>query len=120
MPGSVVEANIPLIEHLFGESEQEQLAASPIHYLDGYVAPAMLVSVQPSPSERGTHGYIVAEAAKRYSSALRSRGHTAETLNDIKDTHRSHAIGFGEYRDAVTAAVAAFLDALRRSPDELP
>lgn len=120
MPGSVVEANIPLIEHLFGESEQEQLAASPIHYLDGYVAPAMLVSVQPSPSERGTHGYIVAEAAKRYSSALRSRGHTVKTFHDSNETHGSLAIGFGEDGDAVTAAVAAFLDALRRSPDELP
>ena len=112
MAGSVVEDNIPLIEHLFGTTETAQLEASPIAYVHGYVAPALLVSVEPSPAERGTHGFIVSEAAARYAAALVGAGQVAETLHDSDETHASLAIGFGADGDRVTEAVGSFLDAL--------
>ncbi len=112
MVDSVVEDNIPLIQHLFGTTETAQLEASPIAHVQGYVAPALLVSVEPSPTVRGTHGFIVSEAAARYSAALVQAGHVAETLHDSAETHASLAIGFGADGDRVTEAVGAFLDTL--------
>jgi acetyl esterase/lipase len=112
MVDSVVEDNIPLIEHLFGATEAAQLEASPISHVQGYVAPALLVSVEPSPSEPGTHGYIVNAASSRYGAALSGAGHAAVTLHDSDETHASLAIGFGADGDRVTEAVGAFLDAL--------
>jgi acetyl esterase/lipase len=112
MVGSVVEQNIPLIEHLFGATEAEQLAASPIAFVEGWVAPAMLVSVDRSPEEVGSHGYIVSRCAARYAEALRAAGHRVETLHDSDETHASLAIGFGAQGDRVTEAVSAFLDTL--------
>lgn len=112
MVGSVVEQNIPLIEHLFGTTEDEQLAGSPIHYLDGFVAPAMLVSVEPSPDEPGSHGWLVEEAAQHYADALLAEGHVSATFHDSSESHATLATGFGASGDAVTEQVAAFLDAL--------
>jgi arylformamidase len=112
MVDSVVENNIPLIEHLFGTTETAQLEASPIAHVQGYVAPALLVSVQPSPTKRGSHGFIVSEAAARYAAALIEAGHVAETLHDSNETHASLAIGFGADGDRVTEAVGTFLNAL--------
>jgi arylformamidase len=110
MVDSVVADNIPLIRHLFGATEAEQLATSPIAFVAGWVAPAMLVSVAPSPEEPGTHGHIVARAADRYAAALRAEGHRVETLHDSAETHATLAVGFGADEDAVTEAVGAFLD----------
>jgi acetyl esterase/lipase len=112
MVGSVDEQNIPLIEHLFGDTESEQLEASPIAYLEGYVAPALLVSVQPSPAEPGTHGYIVSQAAAHYAEALVAAGHTAATHHDSDESHASLAQGFGAEGDGVTESVGSFLDML--------
>jgi arylformamidase len=112
MVGSVVENNIPLIEHLFGDTLTEQLEASPIAYLEGYVAPAVLVSAQPSPTEPGTHGYIVSQAAAHYAEALVAAGHTAVTHHDSDESHASLATGFGAIGDGVTEAVGSFLDTL--------
>ena len=112
MVGSVVEQNIPLIEHLFGDTEEAQLAASPIAYVDGDVPPAMLVSVEPSPDDVGSHGYIVSQASERYAQALLDAGHLAETLHDSGETHATLATGFGADADLVTEGVGAFLDAL--------
>ena len=103
---------MPLIRHLFGDTREEQLAGSPISYLDGYVAPAMLVSVDASTTEVGSHGYIVDQAAQHYAAALGDAGHVAQTVHDASETHASLAIGFGAEDDAVTTAVGAFLDAL--------
>ena len=113
MVDSVVAQNIPFIEHLFGDTEQAQLAASPIAFVDGNVPPAMLVSVQPSPDDVGSHGYIVSQAAERYAQALRDAGHVAETLHDSDETHTTLATGFGADGDLVTEGVGAFLDALQ-------
>ncbi len=112
MPGSVVEENIPLIEHLFGTTEEAQLEASPISYVGGHVSPALLVSVEPSPGEPGTHGYIVSQVSERYAAALVDAGHTAETFHDSDETHDSLAVGFGADGDRVTGAIGAFLDGL--------
>lgn len=112
MEGSVVERNIPLIRHLFGDTVEAQQEASPIAYLDGYVAPAMLVSVEASPEEPGSHGYIVHAAAEHYAEALRGAGHTASTVHDVDESHGTLATGFGEEGDRVTIAVGAFLDSL--------
>ena len=113
MVGSDVEQNIPLIRHLFGETEAAQLKASPIHHIEGSVAPAMLVSVGPQPERVGSHGQIVVAAAENYASALTAADHRAETFHDPEEDHTSLAVGFGEDGDAVTQAVATFLDGLR-------
>ena len=69
MVGSDVAQNIPLIEHLFGSTEEEQMSASPIAFIDNGVAPAMMVSVGPDPDQPGTHGYIVDQTAQHYAAA---------------------------------------------------
>ena len=112
MVGSQVEQNIPLIEHLFGETTTDQLSASPIQFTQGWVAPALFVSVEPSPEEIGTHGFIVNKAAENYAAALQAEGHTVTTLHDSDETHASLATGFGADDDLVTQTVGAFLEDL--------
>ena len=112
MVGSVVDANRGSIRFLFGQSEAEQLQSSPIHFVDGWAAPAFIVSVDQDPEEVGTHGYIVSKAAERYVSALSAAGHHAERFHDANETHSSLVGGFGEEGDLVTDAIGAFLDGL--------
>ena len=112
MKGSVVEQNMPLIFHLFGETEEEQWVASPIAYLEGFVAPALMVSVDEDPEEVGSYGYLVFQTALNYATALQEAGHTASTYHDAAEDHTSLAVGFGEDGDGVTEAVGAFLDSL--------
>jgi len=109
MEGSVVEKNIPLIEHLFGSTEAEQLVASPIRYIAGAVAPAMLVSAEPSPDEVGSHGYLTAMASEHYVSALVDEGQVAITQHWSDETHSSLVLDFGSDGDEPSAAVDAFL-----------
>ena len=111
MVGSDVAQNIPLITHLFGDTEEEQLGSSPISFTGTWVAPAMLVSVGPNPDQAGTHGYIVNQTAQRYAAALKRAGHDATTVHDPSESHSSLAIGFGEEGDTVTQQVEAFLNA---------
>jgi acetyl esterase/lipase len=115
MEGSVVEDNIPQIEHLFGTTENAQLQASPIAYAADDVAPALLVSVEPDPAEPGTHGHIVNEAAQRYAAALQASGNVAQTFHDSGESHASLAVGFGASGDRTTETVGAFLDALEEA-----
>jgi arylformamidase len=61
MEGSVVEQNIPLIEHLFGETEDEQRVGSPTSYLEEAVPPSLVVSAEPA-AEQGSHGWITSRA----------------------------------------------------------
>ena len=112
MKGRVVEQNMPLIFHLFGETEEEQWVASPIAYLEGFVAPALMVSVDEDPEEVGSYGYLVFQTALNYATALQEAGHTASTYHDAAEDHTSLAVGFGEDGDGVTEAVGAFLDSL--------
>ena len=112
MEGSVVEQNIPTITHLFGENEEQQLSLSPISFVDEWAAKTLIISVDESPEEEGTHGYIVSKAAERYQAALREAGHTAETFHDSSETHSSLVGGFGEEDDAVTQQVKAFIESL--------
>ncbi len=116
MEGSEVEENAPLIRHLFGETEEEQRAGSPISYVGGWAAPSLVISVDEDPEEEGTHGYIVARAAARYVEALRAAGHQAETLHDRAEDHSSLVLGFGAPGDQVTEAVGRYLDALDTAP----
>jgi len=111
MVDSDVEANIPLIEHLFGDTEEEQLSASPIAFTDTWVAPAMLVSVGSDPDQAGTHGHIVDQTAQHYAAALQAAGHQATSFHDPDESHDSLAMGFGEAGDTVTQQVEAFLGA---------
>ena len=113
MRGSVVERNMPVIRHLFGQTAAEQQSASPIHYVDGWAAPALIISADADPNKPGTHGYIVSHSAVRYTAALRAAGHHAESLHDASETHRSLVGGFGATGDKVTAAIAAFIAELR-------
>ncbi len=112
MVDSVYDANIPLIEHLFGETEGEQLTGSPSHFVDGHVAPALLVSVEPALEDPTTHGGISGLASERYAQALVAAGHTATWFHDEAETHESMAMGFGADGDLVTGSVEEFLAAL--------
>lgn len=116
MVGSVVEQNMPLIRHLFGETEAEQLDGSPIHFLDGWASPALVVSVDADPAVEGTHGYIVSRAAERYIDALQTAGHRAETLHDASENHSTLVGGFGEPGDLVTEAVQTFIESIVTTP----
>ena len=109
MVDSEVAQNIPLIRHLFGSTEEEQMSGSPIAFTDSRVAPAMMVSVDQDPDQPGTHGYIVEQMAQHYAAALQAAGHRAETFHDSSESHDSLAIGFGAAGDAVTQQVEAFL-----------
>ena len=109
MEGSVVEQNIPIIRHLFGDTEAEQLEGSPINYLDGWAAPAFVVSVDADPEVVGSHGYIVSQAARRYVDALIAAGHHGRTIHDVTETHSTLVGGFGEDGDSTTESIVNFL-----------
>ena len=109
MMDSDVEDNMRLITHLFGDTEDDQLSASPIAFTEGWVAPALLVSVGPNPDRPGTHGYIVDQTAAHYAAALQAAGHAATTFHDPSESHESLAMGFGADGDAATQQVELFL-----------
>lgn len=117
MVGSVVEQNMPIIRHLFGDTEAEQLEGSPISYLDGWAASALIVSVDEDPEVEGTHGYIVSNAAARYVAALEEAGHSADRIHDRTETHSSLVMGFGEPGDQVTQKIQEFLATLPNPPE---
>ena len=112
MVGSVKEQNIPIIEHLFGKTTEEQLASSPINFLDSWAAPALIVSVDTDPNEVGSYGYLVWETGQNYVSALVEAGHQAKHVHDPTETHSSLVGGFGDPGDLVTSEVEAFLESL--------
>lgn len=112
MEGSEIEDNMRIIRHLFGMTEMEQLSSSPIQFVDGWAAKALVVSVDADPAVEGTHGYIVSKSSERYVTALETAGHDAETVHDITETHSSLVAGFGERDDLATDAVKAFIDRL--------
>ncbi len=112
MQGSELAQNIPLIEHLFGETEAEQREGSPSSYAAAAaVSPSLLVSAQPS-AEEGTHGYIAANATRAYGELLQASGHVATRVHFDAKTHLSLIIDFGTPGDEPTAAVGAFLEEL--------
>lgn len=112
MVDSDVEQNMPLIRHLFGNTASEQLEASPISYLQGFVAPALIISVDAAPALAGSHGYIVSKAAENYVDALQAAGHVVATFHDATEDHSSLVSGFGLPGDDVTERVQSFLDNL--------
>jgi len=112
MEGSVVEQNIPLIHHLFGEEEAEQLESSPISFVDGWAARSLIISVDAAVDEVGSHGYIVSQCAQRYVEALRAAGHQSETLHDASETHSSLVMGYGQAGDLTTQAIQELIDEL--------
>ena len=115
MKGSVVERNIRIIKHLFGQTTAEQQFSSPIHYVEGWAAPALVVSVDADPHQEGSHGYLVSKAAQRYVAALQNAGHQAEAFHDSNETHSSLVLGFGKPGDQVTDRVKRFLKTLSKS-----
>lgn len=117
MVGSVVEQNMPIIRHLFGDTEAEQLEGSPISYLDGWAASALIVSVDEDPEVEGSYGYIVSNAAERYVAALEEAGHSADHIHDRTETHSSLVAGFGAPGDQVTERIKAFLATLPNPPE---
>jgi acetyl esterase/lipase len=117
MQGSEIEQNIPLIQHLFGQTSQQQLLGSPSAYASvAPVPPSLLVSVEPS-AEPGSHGYITAACSQRHQELLTSTGHTATWQHFDNETHSSLIMNFGAAGDGPTAAMETFLEneALLRS-----
>ena len=112
MVDSVVEQNMPIIRHLFGETEAEQLSGSPINFIADWAAPALVVSTDEDPSLEGSYGYIVSQAGNRYVQALLENGHIARHLHDASETHSSLVAGFGADGDLTTEAIINFLEQL--------
>ncbi|MCP4675598.1 MAG: alpha/beta hydrolase [Deltaproteobacteria bacterium] len=112
MQGSELAMNIPLIEHLFGETENEQRIGSPSTYAESAaVPPSLLVSVQPSDKE-GTHGYIASNATRSYAELLTAAGHEATFVHFDNENHASLILDFGTTGDGPTETVATFLNEL--------
>jgi acetyl esterase/lipase len=113
MQGSELEQNIELIEFLFGETVEEQLAASPSSYAPDAPAapPTLLVSADPSSLE-GSKGYIVFHATQSYWQLLQSAGHSADWQHYENETHSSLVVDFGSEGDAPTEEVGIFLEKL--------
>lgn len=110
MPGSDVEQNIPLIEHLFGTTESEQLAGSPSHYAASTDVPrSLLVSAEPSDTP-GSHGWISSLTTEAYAQLLQNHGHEARWVHFDDETHNSLVADFGIPGDGPTAAVEQFLE----------
>jgi len=116
MKGSTVEANIPLIKFLFGNTAAEQLSGSPAFYApDAPVPPSLLISAEPS-LPVGSHGYITSMASKRYAQLLLDSGHQATWEHFDNKTHLSLVSRFGTAGDGPTAAVEQFLISLPPAP----
>jgi len=110
MAGSELQGNIPLIEHLFGATEAEQLIGSPVSYIEQTaLPPSLLVSADPS-AEPTSKGYIAFQATRRYAGLLVAAGHAATSVHFDDETHSSLVLDFGTSGDGPTEAVAAFLD----------
>jgi len=112
MEGSVVEQNIPSMRHLFGSDSLQQMEASPINYIEGYVAPALLVTAEQHQDSVGTHGYVANKISVRYRDSLTAKGYEATLYHYNDETHNSLVIDFGTSGDAPTEAVEDFLEIL--------
>ncbi len=109
MKGSELAANIPLIEHLFGDEEADQRAGSPsTHAPSSEVPPTLLISADPSAVE-GSKGYIAATASERYAGQLTDLGRSAQWVHFDDETHSSLVLDFGVAADGPTETVEAFL-----------
>lgn len=109
MQGSVVERNVPLIRHLFGQTVEAQRTASPAHHTDGYVAPALLISAEADIDQPGTHGHVAGTATRLYAEKLTATGHTGIALHLGSRSHDQLAAQFGAPGDPAAAAVEVFL-----------
>ena len=109
MIGSVREDKIPVIRHLFGQTEVQQLDGSPSNYLDGWAARQLIISVDQDPNLEGSYGYLVLQTGQRYVSALKQAGHQAKHVHDATENHASLTTGFGAPGDIATQAIADFL-----------
>lgn len=109
MDGSDLESNIPLIKHLFGNTEAEQLSGSPVTYVSNpAVPPALVISAEPS-SDPASHGYISARASQNYVEQLTNANHQATWVHFDGETHLSLVFDFGTAGDGPTEAVESFL-----------
>ncbi len=109
MVGSEVEDNIPLIEHLFGASEDEQRLGSPTSYLGNAVPRSLVVSAEPS-AEEGGHGWITMLTGSAYVEQLAMAGHVARWQHYDDETHATLVLDFGADGDEPTALVEEFLE----------
>jgi len=112
MAAGPLAANIPLIEHLFGDTETQQRLGSPSSYApDSAVPPTLLVSAEPSTVE-GSHGYITLLTAGAYVDLLLAWGHDATAIHFDEETHNSLVVHFGQAGHGPTEAVDTFLQSL--------
>jgi arylformamidase len=109
MQGSQLEDNIPLIEHLFGSSEEEQWLGSPSSYAAAADMPrSLVVSAEPS-AEEGAHGHITSLTGSAYVDLLEAAGHEATWRHFDDESHESLVMDFGVEGDEPTALVESFL-----------
>ncbi len=110
MQGSVVEDNIPLIEYLFGDTEEAQREGSPSAYVaSAAVPPSLILSAEPSLEEVGSHGHVAGLASQRHADLLLSHGREATWIHYDEESHSSLVLDFGGGDDGPTEAVADFL-----------
>jgi len=116
MGGSVIAANIPLMQFFFGTTTAQQQAASPSFYApNSAVPPTLLISAEPS-LPVGTHGYITSQASQTYLQLLLGAGHQASWSHFDNETHQSLVTNFGTTGHLPTAAVNQFLISLPAVP----
>ncbi len=116
MAGSTIAANIPLIQHLFGNTAAQQQLASPSFYApNAPVPPTLLISAEPS-LPVGSHGYITSQASQAYLQQLLGLGRQASWSHFDNETHQSLVTNFGTAGDLPTAAVDQFLRSLPPVP----
>lgn len=109
MEGSEIEANIPLIRGLFGETKAEQRALSPSSFVrEPAIPPSLLISAEPS-DDPTFKGWIARETSAAHAERLRDAGHAAEHVHFDAATHSGLVVGFGQEGHAPTERVAAFL-----------
>lgn len=110
MQGSQIEKNIPLIEHLFGSSEEAQRLGSPSSYAAKADMPRSLVVSAGSSKVEGSHGYITSLTGSAYVDLLQTAGHEATWQHFDDESHESLVMDFGADGDEPTALVEAFLE----------
>jgi len=116
MSGSVIAANIPLMQFLFGTTTAQQQLASPAFYaLNSAVPPTLLLSAEPSQTI-GSHGYITSQASQSYLQLLQSLGRQVTWQHFNNKTHAGLVTGFGFAGDGPTTAVEQFLLSLPPAP----
>lgn len=111
MQSSFLRSRIPMMKNFFGFTSKDQLAASPINYVDepGRV-PFLIISAG---QKEGSSQLVSKAVSERFHQALTKGGHSSAHVHFSGHTHSALVMGFGKDSDAVAPAVLKFLSKLQ-------